>query len=263
MRQTATPFRPIVRVQYAQFVQTQVGRIRDETHAQQVTAARVLVVDDHPVFANALAALMEAYEDIDVVGTVGGVEEAITCATELEPDVAVVDVILGNASGLGLTARLTEELRTRVVVVSCRDDPETVATAIRAGASGFISKDSSTQELVEALRGALRGHTWVSPRLLTGVIRELTGEAPPPRPEEERIAVLSRRERDVLGYLVAGMTRADIAEELLLSVNTIRSHVQRLLTKLNVHSTLEAAALGRRAGVAPPPCVNRPLPRTT
>jgi DNA-binding NarL/FixJ family response regulator len=228
-----------------------------------VTAARALVVDDHPVFAEALAALLDTYEEIKVVGTVGRVDEAIALATELKPDVAVVDVILNDASGLGLTARLTEELRTRVVVVSCRDDPETVASAIRAGANGFVSKDSPAQDFLEALRGALNGHTWVSPRLLTGVFRELTGESPPPRPEEQRVAALSRRERDVLGFLVAGMTRAEIADELLLSVNTVRSHVQRTLTKLNVHSTLEAAALGRRAGVAPPPRENRRLPRTT
>jgi DNA-binding NarL/FixJ family response regulator len=224
---------------------------------------RALVVDDHPVFAEALAALLDKYEDIDVVGTVGQVEDAITLATELKPDVAVVDVILGNANGLGLTARLTEELRTRVVVISCRDDPETVTSAIRAGASAFISKDSPPRDLLEALRGALHGHTWVSPRLLTGVLRELTGEAAPPRPEEHRIEALSRRERGVLAYLVAGMTRAEIAQELHLSINTVRSHIQRVLTKLDVHSTLEAAAFGRRAGVAPAPRANRPLPRTT
>jgi DNA-binding NarL/FixJ family response regulator len=228
-----------------------------------VTAARALVIDDHPVFAEALAALLDTYEDFDVVGTVGRADEAIKLATELNPDIAVVDVILGNASGLGLTSRLTEELRTRVVVVSCRDDPETVASAIRAGASAFVGKDSPPQDLLDALRGALRGHTWVSPRLLTGVFRELTGEAPLPLPQEQRIASLSRREQDVLGYLVSGMTRAEIADQLLLSVNTVRSHVQRILTKLGVHSTLEAAALGRRAGVAPPPRAGSPIPRTT
>jgi DNA-binding NarL/FixJ family response regulator len=225
-----------------------------------VNPARALVVDDHPVFAEALAALLEKNEDIEVVGTAGRVEEAFTLATELKPDVAIVDVIMGTANGLGLTARLTEELRTRVVVVSCRDDPATAASAIRAGASAFISKDSPPQELLDALRGALHGHTWLSPRLLTGVLRELTGETPPPRPAEQQVAALSRRERDVLGYLVAGMTRAQIAEKLLLSVNTVRSHVQRVLAKLGVHSTLEAAALGRRAGVLPPG--HDDLPRT-
>jgi DNA-binding NarL/FixJ family response regulator len=228
-----------------------------------VTAARALVVDDHPVFAEALTALLEKYEDIDVVGTVGRVEEAITLANELKPDVAIVDVIMGNANGLGLTARLTEELRMRVVVLSCRDDPATATSAIRAGASAFISKDSPPRELLDALRGALHGHTWVPPRLLTGVLRELTGDTPPPRPEEQRVAALSRRERDVLGYLVAGMTRAEIAEKLVLSVNTVRSHIQRVLTKLDVHSTLEAAALGRRAGVTAPARDDGPLPRKT
>ncbi|MGH7540618.1 MAG: LuxR C-terminal-related transcriptional regulator [Gemmatimonadota bacterium] len=228
-----------------------------------MTSARVLVVGDHPVFAEALAVLLETHEDIEVVGTAGRVGEAIERARELKPDIAVVDVLLGNASALGLTARLTEELRTRVVVVSCGDDPETAASAIRAGASAFVPKGSSSQELLEALRGALRGHTWIAPNLLTGVLQELTGDAPPPQPEERRVASLSPRERDVLGYLVAGMTRAQIAEELRLSVNTVRSHAQRMLTKLNVHSTLEAAALGRRAGVTPPPQETRPPSRKT
>ncbi|MGH8984189.1 MAG: response regulator [Acidimicrobiia bacterium] len=228
-----------------------------------MTSARVLIVGDHPVFAEALAVLLDAHDDIEVVGTAGRIDEAVKRATELKPDVAVVDVLLGNASGLGLTARLTEELRMRVVVVSCADDPETAASAIRAGASAFVPKGSSPQELLEALRGALQGHTWISPHLLTGVLRELTGEAPPPRPEERRVAALSPREHDVLGYLVAGMTRAEIADELGLSVNTVRSHAQRLLTKLNVHSTLEAAALGRRAGVTPPSQASHPTPRKT
>jgi DNA-binding NarL/FixJ family response regulator len=225
-----------------------------------VTPTRALVVDDHPVFAEALAALLDTFDDVDVVGTVGQVDEAIALAAELKPDVAIVDVILESASGLGLTARLTEELRTRVVVISCRDDPETVTGAIRAGARAFVSKDSPPQDFLEAVRGALHGDTWVSPRLLTGVFRELMVETPPPRPEEQRIATLSRRERDVLGYLVAGMTRTDIADELLLSVNTVRSHVQRMLTKLDVHSALEAAALGRRAGINPTPRANPPRP---
>ncbi len=119
---------------------------------------------------------------------------------------------------------------------------------------------SPPQDFLEALRGAVHGETWISPRLLTGVFRELMVETPPPRPEEQRITTLSRRERDVLGYLVAGMTRTDIADELLLSVNTVRSHVQRMLTKLDVHSALEAAALGRRAGINPTPRAKPPRP---
>jgi len=238
-------------------------RPQEDPQAPPVTSARVLVVGDQPVFAEALAVLLDTYEDIEVVGTAGRVDEAVKRASELKPDIAVVDVLPENAVGLGLTARLTEELRLRVVVVSCGDDAETAARAIRAGASAFVPKGSSAQELLEAVRGALRGHTWVSPQLLTGVLRELTGQAPPPRPEERRVAALSRRERDVLEYLVAGLTRAEIAKELGLSVNTVRSHAQRLLTKLNVHSTLEAAALGRRAGVTPPSHVTGDPPRKT
>lgn len=206
--------------------------------------------------------LLDTNEDIEVVGTAGRVDEAIRSASELKPDLAVVDVLADSAVGLGLTARLTQELGIRVVVVSCGEDPRTAAAAMRAGASGFVPKRAHPEELLDALRGALRGHTWISPQLLTGVLHELTGEEHPPRPEERRVAALSRRERDVLEYLVAGMTRAQIAHQLGLSVNTVRSHAQRLLTKLNVHSTLEAAALGRRAGVMPPLHASR-APRKT
>ncbi|MFH8728693.1 response regulator transcription factor [Streptomyces termitum] len=258
---------------------------------------RVLVVDDHRVFAESLAAALAAEPDVDVAAAGSG-PAAARClergaAEGRRFDVLLVDADLGAApSGLvpsGLVPSglvpvqpgpgadragdgsaadgiaLAGEVRTahpgvRVVVLAERDDARRAALALQAGASGWVAKDCSLQRLLAVVRGVLRDETHLPPALLTGVLRELT-EARRHRTESERLVeALTPREREVLCCMVAGLGRKAVAERLFLSPHTVRTHMQNVLGKLGVHSTLAAVALARRAGVGPAPLDPAPVP---
>ncbi|MDI5974119.1 response regulator transcription factor [Streptomyces sp. SL13] len=236
---------------------------------------RVLVVDDHRIFAESLAAALAAEPDIDVaaVGTAAaalrGLDRAVADTRPF--DIALVDADLGTpgalpaqrtadnhpheshtADGISLVERLrAAHPRTRTVVVAERDDPHRAARALQCGAAGWVAKDSSLSRLLAVIRGVLRDETHLPPALLTGVLRELTA-ARRNRTESERLVeTLTNREREVLRCMVAGLGRKAAAEHLYLSPHTVRTHMQNVLGKLGVHSTLAAVALARRAGVSP------------
>ena len=245
---------------------------------------RVLVVDDHRIFAESLAAALAAEPDIDVtaVGTataaLRGLDRA--AADNRRFDIALVDADLGATAhptgpatatvpvprtpdpdpaaaphapdGITLVERVrATHPATRTVVIAERDDPHRAARALQSGAAGWVAKDSSLSRLLAVIRGVLRDETHLPPALLTGVLRELTA-ARRNRTESERLVeTLTNREREVLRCMVAGLGRKAAAEHLYLSPHTVRTHMQNILGKLGVHSTLAAVALARRAGVSP------------
>lgn len=252
---------------------------------------RVLVVDDHRIFAESLAAALAAEPDVDVSAAGSGpaalrcLERAVTEGRRY--DVLLVDADLGatasalqgsipqalgfaraggtpiaapvqegNADGLVDGISLVAGVRSgqpavRTVVLAEKDDPRRAALALQAGASGWVAKDCSLSRLLSVVRGVLRDETHLPPALLTGVLRELTA-ARKHRTESERLVEsLTPREREVLRCMVAGLGRKAVAERLFLSPHTVRTHMQNVLGKLGVHSTLAAVALARRAGVGP------------
>ncbi|KQX58105.1 MULTISPECIES: response regulator transcription factor [unclassified Streptomyces] len=241
---------------------------------------RVLVVDDHRVFAESLAAALAAEPDVDVAAAGSG-PAALRClergaAEGRRFDVLLVDAELGAGppgaaaaravpddaegavgavgavDGLSLVAGVRRaQPAVRTVVLAERDDPRRAALALQAGASGWVAKDCSLQRLLAVVRGVLRDETHLPPALLTGVLRELT-EVRKHRTDSERLVEsLTPREREVLRCMVAGLGRKAVAERLFLSPHTVRTHMQNVLGKLGVHSTLAAVALARRAGVGP------------
>jgi DNA-binding NarL/FixJ family response regulator len=217
-----------------------------------MSPVRVLIADDHRSFAEAIALRLAAEADFVVVGTVGTVEAAEEAATSLRPDVLLLDVELGRGDGIGLARRLRDTLQaTKVVIVTFRDDIDTASAAVRAGVSGFMAKDATPDELVQAVRNVARGERWIQPRLLGPVLDELSRHPGSLTQDQHKLAKLSDRERVVLHCLVRGMDRASIARELFLSTNTVRTHTRNLLAKLDVHSSLEAVAVALRAGMRP------------
>ncbi|MEU2355347.1 response regulator transcription factor [Streptomyces misionensis] len=236
---------------------------------------RVLVVDDHRIFAESLAAALAAEPDVEVFAAGSG-PAALRCleravAEGRRYDVLLVDADLGGRPAVGRPAvpvRAADEdgmvdgislvagVRTahpgvRTVVLAEKDDPRRAALALGAGASGWVAKDCSLSRLLAVIRGVLRGETHLPPALLTGVLKELTA-ARKHRSESERLVEsLTPREREVLRCMVAGLGRKAVAERLYLSPHTVRTHMQNVLGKLGVHSTLAAVALARRAGVGP------------
>lgn len=238
---------------------------------------RVLVVDDHRIFAESLAAALAAEPDVEVFAAGSG-PAALRCleraaAEGRRYDVLLVDADLGagmpgtrpavpvpvqdgNEEGLVDGISLVAGVRAaqpgvRSVVLAEKDDPRRAALALQAGASGWVAKDCSLSRLLTVIRGVLRDETHLPPALLTGVLRELTA-ARRHRTESERLVEsLTPREREVLRCMVAGLGRKAVAERLFLSPHTVRTHMQNVLGKLGVHSTLAAVALARRAGVGP------------
>nr|WP_235215685.1 response regulator transcription factor [Phaeacidiphilus oryzae] len=158
----------------------------------------------------------------------------------------------GSADGIALVARArAAHPGLRVVVLAGDDDPRRAVRALQAGAGGWVAKESSLGRLMAVVRGVLRDETHIPPALLTGVVRELTA-ARRDRTESERLVeTLTPREKQVLRCMVAGLGRQAVADRLFLSPHTVRTHMQNVLGKLGVHSTLAAVALARRAGVGP------------
>ena len=212
---------------------------------------RILVVDDHRVFAGALAARLAAEPDLEVVGVANSADDAERLTLRHAPDLIVLDIELGDADGLELAPRLLEgHPERRIVVATAHDTAEMVGRALRAGVTGFVSKDGGIDHLLTVIRGVMRDETWIPPRLLTEVLREMRGEAESGSELRSLLLRISPREREVLARMVGGVDRSGIAQELGLSVDTVRTHTQNLFAKLQVHSVLEAVALAVRAGMA-------------
>ncbi|MFJ4317696.1 LuxR C-terminal-related transcriptional regulator [Streptomyces lavendulae] len=235
---------------------------------------RVLVVDDHRIFAESLAAALAAEPDVDV-SAAGSGPAASRCLERAAAEGRRFDVLLVDADlGAGAAVPAQREAGTapppsvsdgialvagvrvahpgvRTVVLAERDDPRRAALALQAGASGWVAKDCSLSRLLAVVRGVLREETHLPPALLTGVLRELTAARKHRSDSERLVESLTPREREVLRCMVAGLGRKDVAARLFLSPHTVRTHMQNVLGKLGVHSTLAAVALARRAGVRP------------
>ena len=230
---------------------------------------RVLVVDDHRIFAESLAAALAAEHDVEVTaaGNTQAAERHLARATAAGRPfgVLLIDVGLSSAAppdgppheaGRHRPGELLPDLlhhwpELRIVMLAERDDPHLAAVALQAGANGWVAKDCSLSRLLQVLRGVLRGETHLPPALLTGVLRELTTTRKHRTESEQLVSALTPREHEVLRCMVGGLGRKAVAERLFLSPHTVRTHMQNVLGKLGVHSTLAAVALARRAGVAP------------
>jgi DNA-binding NarL/FixJ family response regulator len=214
---------------------------------------RVLIVDDHQVFADALSWRLSAEPDLEIVGVAASREAALRAIDLRRPDVVVLDVELGDdRDGLALLRLMQErDPAPNVLVVTAHDDPQTASRAMSAGARGFVPKDTPAENIAAVVRGIVAGETLVPPRLLTDVISYLRDASGARNEWQERITRLTPREREILALMVSGMDRVAIATRLYLSINTVRTHNKNILAKLQVHSSLEAVSVALRAGIRP------------
>ena len=207
----------------------------------------VAIVDQEQTFADALAIRLDAEDDIKVVAVakassgpaLGG------CA-----DIVLLDADLGGDT-TNLLCDANSSPRTRAVMLSRSSEPERIVAAIQAGAAAWIRKDESVEYLLEALRGIARGQTWV-PAAETGNVLSLLLHQQDSRNDDMPAARLTLRERQVLDCLASGAGRSEAAARLNISVNTVRTHMQNIMTKLDAHSTLEAIAMVRRRSQSHP-----------
>ena len=192
----------------------------------------VLVADDHPILRDGLTRLLEG-SDFDVVAAVGDGDALIDTARRLRPDVIVTDFAMPGLSGLDALVRLkADQIESRVIMLTMHNDAELAARAIRAGASGFLLKESAGEELLAAIRQALQGRVYLTPTVTKDVMDLMAG-APASEPH------LTPRQRDVLRLIVKGQRMKEIAANLSLSTRTVETHKYEMMEALGLHSTAE------------------------
>jgi DNA-binding NarL/FixJ family response regulator len=206
----------------------------------------ILVMDDHVIFAEAVASAVDSVPGLHAFAAVT-IEEARRALAEREVDAVLLEIGLDGNGGMRFARQtIAENPGLPVVAVTAVEDEAVLVDAVRAGVSGWVPKDESVKHLISVVHSVLRGETWIPPRLLTRVLAELTsaqGNAPH---HDLPLATLTRREREVLDLLMRGMKTDHIAQQLSMSKSTLRTHIQHILGKLDVHSTLAAVALARR-----------------
>jgi len=211
---------------------------------------RLLLVDDHALFREGLISLLSYQDDFAVVGEAENAESALGQARALEPDIVLMDIELPGEDGVAATRRLTTELpAVTVVMLTVRDDSQTLFEAIKAGAQGYLVKNVRSRELLEQLRGLARGEAAISRRMAARILEEIRGQTEPFGPEE----VLTAREMDVLELVAARHSNAEIAGRLLVSEHTVKNHMKSILSKLHLRNRHQAAAYGVARGWLPRP----------
>jgi DNA-binding NarL/FixJ family response regulator len=213
-------------------------------------AIRVLVVDDHDLFRTGLSSLLGAQPDIEVVGQASGGRMGVRLANEVRPDVILMDVRMPDLQGPDATREILESNPgMRVLVLTVSSDDADVAEALDAGACGFMAKDTPIDDMTVALRAAVQGAAWLSPRAAEMVLGRIRHPSMKGDPELGSIEQLSARELDVLRLIARGMQNTEIAEALGISPRTAKNHVSNVLAKLGLPSRLQAAIYAVRRGL--------------
>jgi DNA-binding NarL/FixJ family response regulator len=210
----------------------------------------VLVVDDHDLFRTGLASLLGSQPDIDVVAQASGGRAGVRLAGELRPDVILMDLRMPDLEGAEATAQIVEHHPSmRVLALTVESDDAAVASAVRAGACGFLAKDTPVDEVVAAVRAAARGAAWLSPRAAEVVLGRLRTAQSDNGPDQAALDQLSPRELDVLRLIARGLDNATIANQLNISARTAKNHVSSILAKLGLSSRIQAAIYAVRSGL--------------
>jgi DNA-binding NarL/FixJ family response regulator len=205
---------------------------------------RILLADDHAVVRHGFKMILSAQSDMEIVGEAGNGREAVDLAAELRPDVVVMDVAMPELNGIEATRRLTAaNPHARVLALSMHKDSVYVREILRAGARGYLLKDSGPADLVAAVRAIASGEGYLSPAVSDAVLNDYRKHVTNP------IDLLSSREREVLQMLAEGKTNKEIAVVLNLSVYTVDAHRGRIMEKLNLHSINELVRFAVRNGL--------------
>jgi DNA-binding NarL/FixJ family response regulator len=215
---------------------------------------RVMLADDHSLFREGLAGILNAQPDFEVVGEADDGLAAIVMAEELKPDLIVMDISMPGCDGVEATGRIKQVLTdVHIVMLTVRDEDEKLFEAIRNGAQGYLLKSIRSRDLVALLRGAVRGEAAISPGLGGRMLEEFRRLAQMEShfPGEETVA-LTQREQEVLSQVAEGASDQEIADELSISIHTVKTHMRNILSKLHLSHRHEAALYALREGLIPP-----------
>jgi DNA-binding NarL/FixJ family response regulator len=204
-------------------------------------------VDDHEVVRNGVRAYLETLHDFDVVGEAASGEEAIGLVSDLIPDVVLMDLIMPGLDGVETIRRIKKiSPRTQVVVLTSYHEDVHIFPALKAGAISYILKDMKMEKLVEALHRAVQGEVTLHPRVAVRVLQNIRGENPESEP---LFTELTDRELDVLKLIASGLTNSQIAENLVISENTVKGHVSNILSKLHMADRTQVAVYAWQSGI--------------
>lgn len=214
---------------------------------------RVLLADDQALIRMGFRMVLDAEADIEVVGEAADGAAAITQAKALNPDVVLMDIRMPGVNGIEATAEITRTLSTKVLILTTFDLDEYAFGGLRAGASGFLLKDTRPAELIEAIRTVASGEAVVSPRITRRMLEMFAGQLPSGAATsgqvDPRIASLTPRETEILRLVARGMSNAEIAAELVVSATTVKTHVGSVLAKLGVRDRVQAVVVAYETGL--------------
>ena len=221
-----------------------------------MTKIRVLLADDQDIIRTGLTIILNHQADIEVVGQAADGVEAVELAKQLQPDVILMDIKMPRLNGIQATRQIMAALpKTQIIILTTYDTDDWVFDGIRAGAVGYLLKDTSGDNLAEAVRGALRGESQMDPTVARKVLREFqhvtaaNKVVTPPAPEEEPLEKLTDREEEILKLLAAGLSNKEIAQQLSLSEGTVKNHISAILAKLHANDRTQAVLTALKRGL--------------
>jgi DNA-binding NarL/FixJ family response regulator len=208
----------------------------------------VLIADDQRLLRDGFRVILSIEPDLSVVGEAGDGLEAIELTRQLAPSVVLMDIRMPNMDGLAAARVILAETGSRVLMLTTFDTDEYVYSALRAGASGFLLKDAPADQLVAAVRSVAGGNALIDPSITRRLIQQFVRASRPRLEEPPQLAALTARERDVLRLVARGLSNAEIAAELIVEESTVKTHVARVLMKLNLRDRVQAVVFAYECG---------------
>jgi DNA-binding NarL/FixJ family response regulator len=216
--------------------------------------AQVVIADDHELARAGLRAMLTGQRGLEVVGEAANGHEALMLCRRLQPDLALIDVRMPKMDGLATCRAIKQECQgTSVILITIHENPEYLFEALKAGAAGYVLKDISQPELITSVQGVLRGESMLNKELVMRLLQRLATETP--HQEEMPPDRLSQREHEVLQLLTQGQTNREIAQNLIVSVSTVKIHVEHILAKLGVSDRTQAAVRATELGLLNTPSI--------
>ena len=217
---------------------------------------RVLLIDDHSVVRTGLRLIIEGSPGMAIVGEAANRRDAVAAAEREQPDIILLDLDLGNDSGIEIISELiSAAVNARIIILTGTRDPELHRRAILLGAMGLVSKEKAAEDLIKAARKVHAGEAWLDPGVMASVLNEVSvaGKSRKVDPDAEKIATLTRREREVVELVGQGIKSKEVAERLFISETTVRHHLTSIFDKLEVTDRVELMIFAFRHGLAKPP----------